>query len=246
MFCKGLSPAEYCVDQTTLRSDIFHILKGDMEIDDICLIKKNQDEIITEKLVSRQVVHCKCRSSIAGGLKQCKKCNECFHLDCMFLIDEKCNSCQLEEKVNNFSSTESDQEFSSDSECSFEKEKDRADTPQESGRVEYFTTKHGNAGVSYNGFCYTLKRRNKFNDVYICRGRNCKSQIKVFEGCVDEDEDIHEHPEDHLYVLRRECLNLMINRCKDSLDPIIAIYDECLRELHLKSTEAASEFSQFK
>ena len=70
--------------------------------------------------------------------------------------------------------------------------------------------------------------------------------VKISNGTVEENEDLHEHGPDASYIDKRECLNNMKRKCFESMEPIPTIYQDCLRELHLKNSVAEAEFQPFE
>ena len=83
-------------------------------------------------------------------------------------------------------------------------------------------------------------------DVYVCRNRGCKSQLRCLGLAVLDDEDLHEHETDENFLLISECLEGMKKRCFESLDPIPQIYEEELAELAMKCPDAAAEFKPYE
>lgn len=242
MFCSGIDPNENIFDPDMIRNQITKIAMGKAKFGDIQFVDKIS--IIEPKNDIAQICFCKCRSSKKEGLKLCYECLEHFHVSCLLVFDDKCTTCRENEiPVEEISELDSQSISSNDNNI---ENLDNKIEELENKTVEYYTTKYGKTGVFYDGYAYYLKRQNKFSDVYICRHRNCQSILKVCEGAVVENEDLHDHEMDLVYAEIRKTMNEMKTRAKETLDPIPSIYTECLSDLHSRDEIAASEFPPFE
>lgn len=236
MFCANIDPNSKIFDSHSIRNLVTKVAMDKETFQAIEFLDKI--EIIEPKVNILPICYCTCRSSAKEGLKFCIECLEYFHVSCRLVFDSVCKNCRENKiDVDELSEVDSSSQNSDEAQDMNEKIQNLEDTS-----VEFYKTKHGKTGVFFGGYAFYLKRENKFSSVYICRERNCKSILKVLDGIAIENEDLHDHGMDEVYIERRKTLNEMKRRAKETLDPIPTIYSECLNELHSRDEISASEF----
>lgn len=239
MFCAGIDPNSQTFDSQIIRDLVTKIAMAKEQFEAIEFSKKIS---VTEPKVSIQpICFCQCRSPSKEGLRLCGECMEQFHVSCRLVFDGICTNCRVNQiPVDELSEIDeiSDASSNNDQPRNFDEEIEKL----EKSSVEFYKTKYGKTGVFFNGYAFFLKRENKFSRIYICRDRHCKSTLKVQDGFVVEDEDLHDHGLDEVYIAIRKTLNEMKTKAKETLDPIPMIYSECLSDLHSRDEISASEF----
>ena len=248
IFCMGLDPSAYIVSQKDLRNNIVKIAMNEKEFSSINLTENPHR--IEPKITFNSIVFCVCRNENTAGLKKCEMCKESFHIHCIKIINGICDKCKENEELGYISDQNStlshdgyDFNASLTTSLSNLSSLDSDEVPEsKDSQISYFKTKNNNQGVSYNGFSYILKRRNKYDTVYICRKSGCECQIKCSGTDVLKIGDIHEHEEDQNHLIHINAINRMKVRAAETVDPIPQIYEDIVAEMTIENKEAASEF----